>query len=151
MSEQNPIRLFVSHLYGMDESYLRVFEYLESAANFYYRNVATPDQRPASLEKEGIKEDLRRQIDESEVVLILSTLFDNDALMIEFQALYAKASDKPVILLEPFGTGKIVPAKLRELADEVTIWNERELTDAIRRQARHEDTTRWDTVEFKLD
>jgi hypothetical protein len=23
--------------------------------------------------------------------------------------------------------------------------------DAIRRQARHEDTTRWDTIEFKLD
>jgi hypothetical protein len=23
--------------------------------------------------------------------------------------------------------------------------------DAIRRQARHEETTRWDTIEFKLD
>ena len=28
---------------------------------------------------------------------------------------------------------------------------ERALVDAIRRQARHEDTTRWDTIEFKLD
>jgi hypothetical protein len=23
--------------------------------------------------------------------------------------------------------------------------------DAVKRQARHEDTTRWDTIEFKLD
>jgi len=25
------------------------------------------------------------------------------------------------------------------------------LIDALRRQARHEETTRWDTIEFKLD
>ena len=30
-------------------------------------------------------------------------------------------------------------------------WNERSLADAVRRQARHEETTRWDVVEFKLD
>jgi predicted aldo/keto reductase-like oxidoreductase len=69
----------------------------------------------------------------------------------EFQGLYAKAADKPVIVMEPFGTGDTVPAKLREFADEVVPWNEREMSDAIRRQARHEETTRWDTIEFKLD
>jgi hypothetical protein len=30
-------------------------------------------------------------------------------------------------------------------------WNGRDMADAIRRQARHEDTTRWDVIEFKLD
>jgi hypothetical protein len=25
------------------------------------------------------------------------------------------------------------------------------LVDAVRKHARHEDTTRWDTIEFKLD
>jgi hypothetical protein len=25
------------------------------------------------------------------------------------------------------------------------------LIDALRRQARHQETTRWDTIEFKLD
>ena len=37
------------------------------------------------------------------------------------------------------------------LADEIVEWNERSIADAIRRQARHEDTTRWDVIEFKLD
>ena len=54
-------------------------------------------------------------------------------------------------MLEPFGTTDPVPAKLREMADEVVPWNGREMCDAIRRQARHEDTTRWDVIEFKLD
>lgn len=151
MSESNPIRLYVSHLYAPDEAYFRVFEYLESSPNFFYVNLATPDRPPRSKERESLKEDLRRQINESEVVVLLSSMYANDAALIEFQALYAKASDKPLIVMEAFGTGQPVPAKLRELADAVVPWNGREMADAIRRQARHEDTTRWDTIEFKLD
>lgn len=151
MSEQNPIRLFVSHLYAPDEAYFRVFEYLESSPNFFYANQARPDRPPRSREKEALKEDLRRQIDGAEVVVLLSSMYERDAVLIEFQALYAKACDKPVIAMEPFGTGEPVPAKLRELVDETVPWNSRELADAIRRQARHEETTRWDTIEFKLD
>ena len=151
MSESNPIRLYVGHLYAPDEAYFRVFEYLESSPNFFYVNFATPDRPPRSKEKESLKEDLRRQINESEVVVLLSSMYASDAALIEFQALYAKACDKPLIVMEPFGTGQPVPTKLRELADSVLPWNGREMADAIRRQARHEDTTRWDTIEFKLD
>jgi hypothetical protein len=74
-----------------------------------------------------------------------------DPALIEFQVLYAQSCDKPLIVLEPFGSTEPVPAKLREMADEVVPWNGREMADAIRRQARHEDTTRWDVIEFKLD
>ena len=151
MSESNPIRLFVSHLYAPDEAYFRVFEYLESAINFFYKNCSTPDKPPRSMEREALKEDLRQQMNEAEVVIILSSLHKRDPIMIEFQALYAKASEKPIILMEAFGTGTAIPKELRELADEVVGWNGREMSDKIRQQARHEDTTRWDVIEFKLD
>ena len=62
MTETNPIRLFVTHLYAPDEAYFRVFEYLESQPNFFYRNLAAPDKPPRSREKEAIREDLRRQM-----------------------------------------------------------------------------------------
>ena len=63
----------------------------------------------------------------------------------------AKAFDKPIIVLEPFGgTDTIAPA-VQELADEVVPWDQRQLVDAIKRQARHEETTRFDMIEFKLD
>ena len=151
MSEINPIRLFVSHLYANDEAYSRVFEYLESAINFFYKNYATPDKPPHSKEREALKEDLRRQINEAEIVILLSALHERDPIMIEFQALYAKSCDKPVIVMEPFGTGKPVAKELLELADAVLAWNGREMADKIRQHARHEDTTRWDVIEFKLD
>ena len=88
---------------------------------------------------------------DAEVVVVLSSLYLRDQTSIEFQCLYAQSCDKPLVVVEPFGTGEPVPAKLREIADEVVPWNGREMADAIRRQARHEDTTRWDVIEFKLD
>lgn len=151
MTENNPIRLFVTHLYAPDETYFRVFEYLESQPNFFYTNLAAPEKPPRSKEKEAIREDLRRQMADAEVVVLLSSLHARDPVLIEYQGLYAQSCDKPLIVMEPFGTTEAVPAKLREMADEVVPWNGREMADAIRRQARHEDTTRWDTIEFKLD
>jgi hypothetical protein len=151
MSENDPIRLFVTHLYAPDEAYFRVFEYLESQPNFFYTNLATPEKLPRSKEKEPIREDLRRQMADAEVVVLLSSLHSRDPVLIEYQGLYAQSCNKPLIVMEPFGTTEPVPAKLREMADEVVPWNGREMADAIRRQARHEDTTRWDTIEFKLD
>jgi hypothetical protein len=150
-AETNPIRLFVTHLYMPDESYFRVFEYLEAQPNFFYKNLANPEDLPRSKEKEAIREDLRRQMTDAEVVIVLSSLYLRDQIGIEYQCLYAQSCEKPLVVLEPFGTTDPVPAKLRELADEVVPWNGREMADAIRRQARHEDTTRWDVIEFKLD
>ena len=133
------------------DDYQRVFEYLESARNFFYVNLAAPDKPPRSKEKEAIREDLRRQMTDAEVVVVLSSLALRDSTSIEYQCLYAQSCDKPLVVLEPFGSTEMVPAKLREMAEEVVPWNGREMADAIRRQARHEDTTRWDVIEFKLD
>ena len=150
MSQANPVRIFVTHTWEDSDDYLRVFEYLESARHFFYRNSSTPDRRPPG-DKEALKEDLRRQIAPAEAVVGLSSLFDRHQDLLTFQLLYAKASDKPVVLMKPFGSRKEVPKTILDLADEVVDWDERALVDAIRRQARHEDTTRWDTIEFKLD
>jgi hypothetical protein len=152
MSQENPIRLFVTHVWEPSDDYLRVFEYLESARNFYYRNFSTPDRRPTG-DKETLKEDLRRQITSAEAVVGLSSLFENrhHQDLVLFQLLYAQACQKPVVLLKAFGLQQPVPKALGELADEIIEWDERALVDAVRRQARHEETTRWDTIEFKLD
>ncbi len=150
MSQADPIRLFVTHAWESADDYLRVFEYLESARNFFYRNYSEPEKRPGG-DKEAAREELRRQMGAVEAVIGLSSLFDTHQDLVTFELLYAQASQRPVVLLKPFGTQKPVPKALADLADEVVDWDERALVDAIRRQARHEETTRWDTIEFKLD
>jgi hypothetical protein len=150
MSQTNPVRLFVTHAWENSDDYLRVFEYVESARNFFYRNYSTPDRRPAG-DNEAQREDLRRQIAPVEAVIALSSLFETHKDLLTFELLYAQANHKPVILMKPFGSGKDAPKAILDLANEIVDWDERALVDAIRRQARHEETTRWDTIEFKLD
>lgn len=150
MSQANPIRLFVTHAWETSDDYLRVFEYLESARNFFYRNYSAPDRR-ASGDKEAQREELRKQIAPAEAIVALSSLYDTEKDLLTFQLLFAQASQRPVILMKPFGVRRDPPKAILDLANEVVEWDERALVDAIRRQARHEETTRWDTIEFKLD
>lgn len=150
ISQQNPVRIFVAHPFEEAEDYLRVFEYLESSHNFYYRNVSVPDRKYLA-DPEGARTELRRQIGLSEVVIIPAGLYKPHRDWVEFELNCAKGFDRPVIVLELFGVKEKLPVQLEALSDERIEWNERSIADAIRRQARHEDTARWDVIDFKLD
>jgi len=150
ITQKNPIRLFVCHVWVEDEDYHRIFEYVESSPNFFYRNTSTPDARPSG-DKEVLRESLRKQIVEAEVVIVPAALYRRNVDWVEFQMHCAKAFDKPIIVLEPFGSTDTIPPAVQELADDVVPWDQRQLIDAIKREARHEETTRFDVIEFKLD
>jgi hypothetical protein len=98
-----------------------------------------------------LREDLRRQINEAEAIIVPSQLYRKHMDWVEFQLHCAKAYDKPVVVLEPFGAHETIAPAVLEMGDEVVPWDKRQLVDAIKRQARHEETTRFDTIEFKLD
>jgi hypothetical protein len=151
MSQRDPIRVFVTHCFDESEDYARAFEYLESARNFYYRNCSAPDARLPTRSGEAMREELRRQIAIAEVVIALSGLYPLHQDMLLFELHFAKAGEKPVVLLPRFGHEPLEPKVLKGLVDELVPWDERALVDAVRRQARHEETTRWDSIDFKLD
>lgn len=151
MSQRDPIRVFVTHCFDESEDYARAFEYLESARNFYYRNCSAADVRLPTRSGEAMREELRRQIGLAEVVIALSSLYPLHQDMLLFQLNFAKAGEKPVVLLPRFGHEPLELKVLKGLVDEIVPWDERALVDAVRRQARHEETSRWDTIDFKLD
>jgi hypothetical protein len=149
-SPSNPIRLFVTHAWVENDDYTRIFEYLEASGTFYYLNTSQP-QAKRPIDKESQREDLRRQIAPCEVVVVVPGAYFSSPDLVLFQMNFAKAADKPIVALENFGSVEPLPKAITDLADEVSSWNERNLIDALRRQARHQETTRWDTIEFKLD
>jgi hypothetical protein len=151
MSQNNPIRLFVTHAWDTSDEYLRIFEYLESARNFFYKNLSAPDKAPKSGGVEADREELRRQIAQAECVIALPGLYRQQSDLLQFQLTFAKASDKPVILMKPFGANAVLPKAITDFSDQVVEWDGRALVDAIKAQARHEETNRWDTIEFKLE
>jgi hypothetical protein len=150
MSQQNPVRLFVAHAWEESEDYHRIFEYLESASNFYYRNTSLPDRKPGP-DPEAHREELRRQIGPAEILIAPASLYASQPELLLFEMNFAQSAKKPVLLVRPFGVQAVVPKILLERADDVVDWDERGLVDAIRRLARHENTARYDTIEFKIE
>lgn len=148
MSESNPIRVFVTHLFQEDPDYLRVFEFLEGADHFFYTNCSKPENMPTSGGQEAMREELIAQIKEAEAVVVLASHYEANKDLIGFQLDVAEANELPVIAIRPFGAVTDTPEELAVRVKEHLAWNEREMVDALKRQARLEDTSRWDVIDF---
>jgi hypothetical protein len=146
--ENNPIRVFVTHTFREDEDYLRVFEFLESVDRFFYLNCSKPENVPASGGIEAIKDELIRQIKECEAMVVLAGQYSQNRDLFRFQMDVADANEKPMIAVRPFGGIAETPKEVSERVNELIEWNSREIADALRRQARLEDTARWDVIDF---
>lgn len=148
MSESNPIRVFVTHNFHESDDYLRVFEFIESDERFFYVNCSKPENMPETGGLEAIKQELIEQIKECEAVIVLASLYAEQTDLVQYQMDVAAANNKPTIAIRPFGGMLETPPALVESAKEHIEWNDREIVDALKRQARMEDTARWDVVDF---
>ena len=151
MSENNPIRVYVTHTFQESDDYLRVFEFLESMERFFYINCSKPENMPGEGGLEAIKDEMISQIKECEAVLVLASQYMEQNDLTRFQMDVADANGKPMIAIRPFGGVVESPHELVERVAENIEWNEREIVDSLKRQARLEDTSRWETIEFTLD
>ncbi len=150
MSEDDPFRIYVTHTFEDDPDYARVFEYLESSSNFFYKNCSDPNNVPASGGKEALKEELRTQIQASEIVLVPASMYLRHADWITYQLIATEAMGIPIVALEPFGGVDEVSPEVAERAAGTVGWNERLIVDAIRQHGRGENTTRFETIEFEM-
>lgn len=151
MSESNPIKVYVTHTFQESDDYLRVFEFIESMERFFYVNCSKPENMPGEGGLDAIKEELISQIKECEAMLVLASQYMEQNDLTRFQMDVAEANKKPMIAIRPFGGIVDSPPELVERAAEHIEWNEREIVDSLKRQARLEDTSRWETIEFTLD
>lgn len=148
MSESNPIRVFATHNFNESDDYLRVFEFLESVDRFYYINISQPENLPTTGGPQEIKDELIRQIKESEAVVVLASAWEQNADQVNFMMDVAEANGKGMIVIKPFGGVQETPPELVARCAEHVEWNDREMVDALRRQARGEDTSRWEVLDF---
>jgi len=148
VSENNPINVFASHTFSENYDYLRLFEFLESVDRFYYINVSKPENIPQTGGLQAIKDELIEQIKASEAVFILSSVYEERKDIATFIMDVAEANDKNMIAIRPFGGLSETPPEMIERCQEHIEWNDREMADALRRQARGEDTERWEVLDF---
>ena len=148
MYEDNPIRVFVTHTFSESDDYLRVFEFVESADRFFYLNVSKPENVPTTGGLEAIKDELIQQIKASEAVIVLPSAFDQKPDLVRYMMDVAEANDIGMIAIRPYGGLAETPEEIAGRVQEHIDWNDREIVDALKRQARGEDTARWEVIDF---
>ena len=148
MSENNPIRVFATHCFEESDDYLRIFEFLESVDRFYYVNVSQPENLPTTGGAQEIKDELIRQIKGAETMFVLPSVFEQNKDLANFMMDVAEANNIGMITVRPFGGAHETPAELVGRCAEHIEWNDREMVDALKRQARGEDTSRWEVLDF---
>ena len=148
MSENDPIRVFVTHAFDESDDYLRVFEFLESVEQFFYLNVSKPENVPSEGGPEAIKDELIQQIKASEAVIIVADVYAGATDLTKYMMDVAEANGISMIAIKPFGGMTETDEEVVRRCNELIEWNDREMVDAIKRQARGEDTQRWEVVDF---
>ncbi len=148
VSENNPIRVFVTHNFHETDDYLRVFEFLESVERFFYLNVSKPENLPEQGGVDAIKDELCQQIKTSEALVVVADVYERQPELVNYMMDVAKANNLGIIAMKPFGGVAETAAEVVERAQEHIEWNDRELVDAIKRQGRGEDTARWEVIDF---
>lgn len=148
MSENDPIRVFVTHVFQESDDYLRVFEFLESIDRFYYVNVSKPENIPTEGGLDAIKTELIQQIKAAEAVVIVSDTYERKSDLVKYMMDVATANKIKMVAIRPFGGMTETAPGVVERVDEHIEWNAREMADAILRQGRGEDTARWEVIDF---
>ena len=148
MSESNPIRVFATHNFSETDDYLRVFEFLESVDRFYYLNVSKPENLPTTGGAQELKDEVIRQVKASEAMLVLPSAWEQNKDMVNFMMDVAEANSIGMIVIKPFGGMHETPPELVARCAEHIEWNDREMVDSLKRQARGEDTARWEVLDF---
>ncbi len=147
MTEKDPIRIFITHEFAPSDEYSRVFEYLESRDQFYYVNCSTPEDKPAGG-REAIEESLRNQIKRAEVVIFPVGCIAESSPLLRFQFTVAQAFDKPILGIQSFGSTVTLSVQTLDICTDMVEWNDRIITDALRRLARDDESGSWDVIEF---
>ena len=148
MSENNPIRVFVTHVFEESDDYIRLFEFLESVDRFYYVNVSKPENIPTEGGAEAIKDELIEQIKAAEAFVVVSGAYEKEGELVSYMMDVAKANKIGMIAVRPFGGMTETPQSIVDRVAEHLEWNARDIVDAIKREGRGEETARWEVLDF---
>lgn len=127
--------IFISHSWDYEKHYDTVCEWLSAASNFYWTNYSVPITRPLTVkDNTDLKQRIKNRISNCSCIIVLSGMYVAYSNWIDYEIDTAKAMDKPIIGVKPWGQERI-PTKVSYDADILVGWNSSSIVDAVRRYA----------------
>ena len=128
--ESEIYNIFISQLKDDDEEYNRFIGKLEASHDFQWKNHSISDKTD--------NEQIREQMKDVDVVIILSGLFSKNKNLIEQEINMARKLEKPIVIIRPYGMEN-VPGRIEDAASEVVGWNTSCIVDSVRESLEADD------------
>ena len=125
--------IFISHAWSYTQHYNKVVEWFDDAENFSWKNCSVPsnDALPDKTTT-GLRTGMTRQINPSQVVVILGGMYAAHSNWIEYEIKEAKRMNKPIVGVKPWGQERI-PHIVKEASwCEPVGWNSASVVRAVR-------------------
>lgn len=132
MPELRTYRLFISHAWHRSEHYLRLVNWLDTAALFRWENLSVPEDRP--VVGHDLEYQLRNQMRPADAFIILAGMYSAHSTWIDFELAFARRIGHPIIGVRPWSQERL-PTSIQAAATEIVNWNGESIVSAIRRLA----------------
>lgn len=135
MPSLHAYKIFISHAWKYGESYNRILEMLDGAANISYINYSAPEDKPLNIDDSArvheVKEAITNKIRPVECVVVLSGMYTAYSKWMQYEIDEAVRLGKYIVGVRPWGSS-IVPKCVADVADEIVGWNTDSIVSAIR-------------------
>ena len=125
--------VFISHAWQHNQHYWKLVEWFDEEPNFSWKNCSVPshDSLPDKTSK-GLSEGMTRQINPSQIVVILGGMYSAHSDWIEYEIKEAQRMGKTIIGVKPWGQER-VPLIVQEASIcPVVGWNRSSVVQAVR-------------------
>ncbi|MBL4700281.1 MAG: TIR domain-containing protein [Phycisphaeraceae bacterium] len=124
--------IFMSHAWRYNSHYETLVSWLDNAANFDWKNCSVPsDNALPDKSSKGLSEGMTRQINPSQVVLILGGMYAAHSEWIEYEISEAQRLEKPIIGIKPWGQERIPKIVKDASCCPMVGWNSASVISAI--------------------
>ncbi|MCK5225982.1 MAG: TIR domain-containing protein [Planctomycetes bacterium] len=130
--------LFISHSWDYTDAYEKLCDLLKDAPNFVYNNYSIPKDDPVHTKSDSVLYDtIKQKMSFCHAIIIMAGVYSSYSKWIAKEIKIANNefySKKPIIAIEPWGSGKTSQI-VKNNANQVVKWNTSSIVDAIRKHA----------------
>ena len=100
--------IFISHAWNRSDHYNKIVEWFDGAHNFSWSNCSVPSTNAlGDTTATGLSKGMTRQLNPSQVVVILAGMYAAHSDWIEFEIDEAVRLGKPILAVKPWGQERI--------------------------------------------
>jgi hypothetical protein len=131
--------IFISHAWEYSYEYNKIVEFLDSVANFSWRNYSVPEHNPkidpeSKVGERRLTRELENQVKPVNCVLIIGRMYVPHRFWVQTEIGIANYYNKPIVGIIPQAARQI-PAVMQDYSAALVSWNRFSIVDAIRKHS----------------